>query len=305
MDSGPDESNSTFLLGLIVISLEILSIGAHVHEENGTVQGTGGMFFSNHGLLDGRHAADRGTVSVITPVNVSGTYALEPGNLPRILFIRRPLEMACVRACGAQNSLEFKARDHVGILSIVIGFIPGGIKGSKPRRKNHGACLNRDFLLLVVEVYRTGGTKLLTGAAFPFLKIDAMVFIDDILERHGLGVLHINGFSLHEAFVVFAIHFLRAFFSAGAAGNALLHVYISGAFENLYLKVPLCTADIQNLREGEDLDVKMPADLDQFRGNDSHGAVIGGEGLVQLRHDPADRGRLLHEVHEIARIGKV
>jgi len=247
MDPGPDESNSSFLLGLIVISLEILSIGAHVHEENGTIQGTGGMFFRNHGLLDRIHAADRGTVSVIAPVNVSGTHTLEPGNLLRFLFIRRPLEMACVRACGAQNSLEFKARDHVRILSIVIGFIPGGIKGSKPRRKNHGAHFNRDFTLLVVEVYCTRGTKLLTGAAFPFLEIDAMVFIDDILERHGLGVLHIHGLSLHEAFIVFTVHFLRAFFSAGAAGNALLQVYIAGAFENPYFEVPLCTADIQDL----------------------------------------------------------
>ena len=35
----------------------------------------------------------------------------------------------------------------------------------------------------------------------------------------------------------------------------------------------------------------MPADLDQFGGNDSHGAVIGGKSLVQLGHGaPNGRG---------------
>jgi hypothetical protein len=32
----------------------------------------------------------------------------------------------------------------------------------------------------------------------------------------------------------------------------------------------------------------VPADLDQFGRDDSHGTIVGGEGLVQLGHDPAD-----------------
>jgi hypothetical protein len=43
-----------------------------------------------------------------------------------------------------------------------------------------------------------------------------------------------------------------------------------------------------NLAKGEKFDVGMPADLDQFWGNDSHRTVIGGEGLVQLGHDPTN-----------------
>jgi hypothetical protein len=42
----------------------------------------------------------------------------------------------------------------------------------------------------------------------------------------------------------------------------------------------------------EQLNITMPADLDQFRRENSHGAVVGGKGLVQLRHDPADGGAL-------------
>ncbi len=34
----------------------------------------------------------------------------------------------------------------------------------------------------------------------------------------------------------------------------------------------------------------MPADLDQSGRDRSHGAVIGGEGLVELCHDPTNGG---------------
>jgi hypothetical protein len=49
---------------------------------------------------------------------------------------------------------------------------------------------------------------------------------------------------------------------------------------HLHFKVPLFPGDAFHLREGQELDVEMPADLDQFGRKDSHGAVIGGEGLV-------------------------
>jgi hypothetical protein len=32
----------------------------------------------------------------------------------------------------------------------------------------------------------------------------------------------------------------------------------------------------------------MPADLDQFGRNNSHGTVVGGKGLVQFTHDTTD-----------------
>jgi hypothetical protein len=41
----------------------------------------------------------------------------------------------------------------------------------------------------------------------------------------------------------------------------------------------------------------MPADLDQFGSQNSHGAVIGGKGLVQLGHVAADARGLFHQKH--------
>jgi hypothetical protein len=49
---------------------------------------------------------------------------------------------------------------------------------------------------------------------------------------------------------------------------------------HLHFKVPFFSGDAFHLGEGEELNVEMPADLDQFGREDSHGTVIGGEGLV-------------------------
>lgn len=49
----------------------------------------------------------------------------------------------------------------------------------------------------------------------------------------------------------------------------------------------------------------MPADLDQFRRENSHGAIIGGKGLVQLSHVAADTRSLFHHIHLEPCRGKV
>jgi len=47
-------------------------------------------------------------------------------------------------------------------------------------------------------------------------------------------------------------------------------------------------------------DVAVPADLDQLGGDNSHGAVVAGEGLVDLGHGAADGRALFHQVDVIA-----
>jgi hypothetical protein len=49
----------------------------------------------------------------------------------------------------------------------------------------------------------------------------------------------------------------------------------------------------------------MPADLDQFRGDNSHRAIVGGKGFVQLGHHPADSGRFFNQIYVIAGISHV
>jgi len=53
------------------------------------------------------------------------------------------------------------------------------------------------------------------------------------------------------------------------------------------------------------LDIQMPAALHQLGGDNAHGTVVGGEGLVQLGHNPAD-GRLgFHQMHIKTRVGHI
>jgi len=49
----------------------------------------------------------------------------------------------------------------------------------------------------------------------------------------------------------------------------------------------------------------MPADLDQFGRENSHGAVIRWIGLVQLGHVAADGGRSLDQIHLVAGVGEI
>jgi hypothetical protein len=67
--------------------------------------------------------------------------------------------------------------------------------------------------------------------------------------------------------------------------------------DNLYLEVPLLAADAVYLSEGDEVDVGVPADLDQLGGDDSHSALIGRKGLIELCHDPADTGGPLYQMY--------
>jgi hypothetical protein len=57
--------------------------------------------------------------------------------------------------------------------------------------------------------------------------------------------------------------------------------------------------------QGEQLDVIVPADLDQFGRENSHGTVIGGKGLVQLRHHPTDGAGFFDQIHIKTGIGQI
>jgi hypothetical protein len=49
----------------------------------------------------------------------------------------------------------------------------------------------------------------------------------------------------------------------------------------------------------------MPADLDQFRGDNSHGTVVGGKRLIQLGHDPTDGRGFFEEIDVISGIREI
>jgi hypothetical protein len=88
----------------------------------------------------------------------------------------------------------------------------------------------------------------------------------------------------------------RAVFDAGATAGTQVHVDAAGALFDFYLEIAGLALDAFKICIGDQFDVQMPADLDQYRGNDSHRAIIGGKRLVQLGHDPANRRRFFEQI---------
>jgi len=54
-----------------------------------------------------------------------------------------------------------------------------------------------------------------------------------------------------------------------------------------------------------DFNVNVPADLDQLGGNNSHGTVISGEGLIKLGHHPTNGWLLFNHMDQISGISKI
>ena len=76
----------------------------------------------------------------------------------------------------------------------------------------------------------------------------------------------------------------RAVFYTGRTACAIVFDNVSGLFVQGDLEVSCFPFDAVNFSVSQDLYVRMPADLDQFGREYSHGAVIGGIGLIKLGH---------------------
>jgi len=89
----------------------------------------------------------------------------------------------------------------------------------------------------------------------------------------------------------------RAIFGACPAACTLILDDIPGLPGKGNPEIPRLPFNAFHLGIGKNLDVWVPADLDQFRRKYSHRAVVGGIGLVELGHVAAYRGRFLDQVH--------
>jgi len=62
---------------------------------------------------------------------------------------------------------------------------------------------------------------------------------------------------------------------------------------------------VQHFAVRQQSDIGVPPGLDQLGRDSAHGAVVGGEGLVELGHDAADADVLFHQIHLQAGIGQI
>jgi hypothetical protein len=97
----------------------------------------------------------------------------------------------------------------------------------------------------------------------------------------------------------------RAVFNTNATPGAQIHVDAPGPFPNLHFEIPRGSLHRLKIRIGDEFDIQMPADLDQFRRDNSHGTVVGGKRLIQLGHNPADGRGFLEEIDVIPGIREI
>ena len=139
---------------------------------------------------------------------------------------------------------------------------------------------------------RGRGLDLLAGGNLlkSFLNRGGKRMIHRVFFHAGPGAIPaLNTFGLVNADAVdpfFAVEFLRGVGLIQKNGGtvstarALVEIDEPGLFSDLDFEVSLVSFDGLNGGEGMDFNIDVPADLDQFRGDDSHGTIVGGEGLV-------------------------
>jgi hypothetical protein len=123
--------------------------------------------------------------------------------------------------------------------------------------------------------------------------------------RHGLGISLIDCLPGGEALIVRIRGLDGADLGAFAAASTLGHVDIARVLNDPGLEVPFLTLQFPEFCCCQEFDVQVPADLDQFGRDDSHGTVIGGKRLVQLGHEPADGRIPFHQIHIESRIRQI
>jgi hypothetical protein len=211
--------------------------------------------------------------------------------------------MASRGTCGRQDALEIHARYNVFEVCVLIGIKLRRVKGLEAGCKDDGTHVEIENRFLLFEINRVIFAELCTGITFALFariygfKVYASLSVDGVLQGHGLCKRNVNGFAFVHANIELILHLLGTFLRANAAADAFVFVDVPGRLKDFDLKVAGVSRDTLHFGERDKVDVDVPADLDQLGGDNSHGTLIGGEGFIQLCHDSADAGGLLHKMH--------
>ncbi len=201
-------------------------------------------------------------------------------------------------AGGAQQPLELQAGHHVGMP--IAGKIPGRRRG-RALGHNNGPHGLRPFRRRLLEINGPGPADLDAGLATLPPKHPAGLRTDTRRLGDGLGERDVNGLGPAEPQIIRIRDFLGTDPDAVATAGALAHVHKPGAPAQEDLEIPGLAPDLQNLGGGLDRDQGMAGDLQHPGAEDAHGAIVGGKGLVQLRHQAADGQTRFHQGDRQAR----
>jgi hypothetical protein len=142
------------------------------------------------------------------------------------------------------------------------------------------------------------GVILTDGFANPALllfKVET-AFINIRDQGNGLSEIDVDGLVRRYLLIKWIRVLDRAVFYTGRTTPALVFQDIPRLFRQSYLKVSSFAFYAVNFRIRQDLDIGIPADLDQFGCENSYRAVIGGKSLVKLGHVAANGRRTVHQI---------
>ncbi len=131
------------------------------------------------------------------------------------------------------------------------------------------------------------------------------LLVDHVGAGDGLRIQLVDGLALAEAFVVLVADRDGADRDALAAARAHIGVDEARVVVHLGAEVAGLALETGELGVGDDLDVEVPAGFDQLRRQRTHRTVVGGEGLVELRHVAAEGRRLLDQIDLVPPLGQV
>ena len=130
-------------------------------------------------------------------------------------------------------------------------------------------------------------------------------FFDGVVDGDGLGVLLVGRLAVDQSQVVIVGQGDWTGLGAVAATGAQVGVDAGGPLVDRRRKVTRPAVETIEIGIGDQLDVHVSSHFHQNGTHDAHGAVVGGKGLVQLGHDPADGRRFLKQIDIIPRIRQI
>jgi len=120
-----------------------------------------------------------------------------------------------------------------------------------------------------------------------------------------LSIILVDCFALIQPEIELIGHLRGALLCTGSARRAFRIVNVSSFPVDLGLKVTDLAREFSYLAISQQVNVRMPTDIQQLRRENSYSAVIGGKSLVQLGHFAADAGVLFHQVDFDAHVAKI
>jgi hypothetical protein len=130
-------------------------------------------------------------------------------------------------------------------------------------------------------------------------------FVNVCDEGNSLSEINVDGFIGRYFLIILIRVYDRAVFNAGRTTRAFILQNIPGLFRQGYREVSRFSFYAINFSISQDLNIGVPADLDQFGCENSSGTFIGRKSFVKLGHMAANGRCLIDQVDFITRRSKI